>query len=141
MHSERQHILVVDHDAARRAAIESVLREDGFAVTAAPEGLTALRILQGESFPLMVTALDLPGALDGLTMVRRVRQRHPALRTLFVADHVPQRRWDNPDYDDFIAAPFHRRELLGCVLELLQRDVIPGATDLARRCRAEPRAH
>jgi DNA-binding response OmpR family regulator len=140
MSRARQHILVVDHEPARRESIERILVDDGFALTTATEGLSALRILQRQAFPLIVAALDLPGALDGLTTVRRARRRRPALRALFTADFLPARCWDNPDSDDFIAAPFHRRELLGCVLELLQRDNLPGAADLARRCRSERRA-
>jgi DNA-binding response OmpR family regulator len=32
------------------------------------------------------------------------------------------RPWNNVELDDFIAKPFRRRELVGCVFELLQRD-------------------
>ena len=35
---------------------------------------------------------------------------------------APQRpTWSQHDNDDFIAAPFNRRDLLGCIFELLQR--------------------
>jgi hypothetical protein len=30
------------------------------------------------------------------------------------------------DLDDFIAKPFRRRELVGCVFELMQRDAVAG---------------
>jgi two-component system phosphate regulon response regulator OmpR len=131
---------LVDNDAAARGLIARILGEEGFAVTAVAEGLAALRTVQRQEFSLIITALDLPGSLDGLATVRRARTRQPALHALFTARLEPYKRWDDPDLDDFIALPFHRRELLGCVFELLQRDPMPGAADLSRRCRADRRA-
>jgi DNA-binding response OmpR family regulator len=140
MYPAGQHILVVENDDDTRSLIERILGEEGFAVTAVTEGLGALRAVQRQSFALVVAALDLPGTLDGLATVRQARARQPALRALFTADFTPRKRCDNPDSDDFIAMPFHRRELLGCVFELLQRNPVPGAADLARRCRIDRRA-
>lgn len=140
MYPAEQRILVVENDGAARDLIARILREEGFAVTAVTEGLAALRAIQRQDFRLIVAALDLPGTLDGLATVRQARARQPGLRALFTADLMPRKRWDNPDLDDFIALPFHRRELLGCVFELMQRDPVPGATDLARRCRTDRRA-
>jgi CheY-like chemotaxis protein len=140
MYPEGQHILVVENNEATRSLAERILREEGFTVTAAAEGLAALRAAQRQRFVLIIAALDLPGTLDGLATVRQARLRQPGLRALFTADFAPRKRCDNPDLDDFIAVPFHRRELLGCVYELLQRDPVPGAADLARRCRTDRRA-
>ncbi len=78
-------------------------------------------------------------ALDGVTTVRQARVRQPALRALFTAEAALGPRWDNAELDDFIAAPFHRRELLGCVFEVLHRDPVGVAADRIRRCRAERR--
>jgi CheY-like chemotaxis protein len=140
MYPAEQHILVVQNNAAARESIGHILCDEGFAVTAVAEGLAALRAVQRGNFDLIVAALDLPGTLDGLATVRQARARQPGLRALFTADFTPRKHWDDPDLDDFIALPFHRRELLGCVFELLQRDVVPGAADLARRCRTDRRA-
>jgi len=141
MYPNNRNILVIENDPHLRGLIERILAEEGFAVAAAAEGFAALRALQGARFDLIVSAIDLPGALDGLTTVRRARAQYPQLKALFTAEGTAGPRWDNPDCDDFIASPFQRRELLGCVFELLQRDPLPGATDLARRCRAELSAY
>ncbi|HZT88362.1 MAG TPA: response regulator [Stellaceae bacterium] len=140
MFPEGKRILVVDNEASRRALVERILGEEGFEVVAAAEGLTALRTLQRKRFSLIVAALDLPGTLDGLATVRQARARQPGLRALFTADFVPRKRCDDPELDDFIAFPFHRRELLGCVFELLQRNPASDVADLARRCRTLPHA-
>ena len=85
---------------------------------------------------MVIAAVELPGTLDGVTTVRRLRARQPWLKALFAGEFARGPRWAERDCDEFIAAPFHRRELLGCVFELLQRESLPGA-DLVRRSRLE----
>jgi two-component system, OmpR family, phosphate regulon response regulator OmpR len=138
MYPQGREIIVVVDEPERRERIVRILADEGFAVTAAAEGLSALRAMAARRYALVVAAVTLPGSLDGPTTVRRARQRQPWLKVLYTAE--PERRplAANPDLDDFIAAPFERRELLGCTFELLQRGA--EAADLARRIRIERRA-
>ena len=136
MYPEGQNVLVVDHDLARRQSIERILTEEGFSVTAVSGGFAAVRSAKTKRFALIITAIELPGTLDGATTVRRLRAKQPWVKALFTGTASPGPRWNNRDSDEFIAAPFHRRELLGCVFELLQRDGLPGA-DLVRRSRLD----
>jgi DNA-binding response OmpR family regulator len=137
MYPHGKDILVIDSDAARRGLIEHILAGEGFAITTVAEGLAGLRALMRQRFSLLIAAADLPGTLDGATLARQARARQPGLKTLLTGDHTIYPRLPGADRDDFIPAPFHRRELIGCVFELLQREGLPGAADLARRCRAE----
>ena len=98
--------------------------------------VAALRAAGTKRFALIITAVELPGTLDGATTVRRLRAKQPWVKALFIDTVLRGPRWNNRDSDEFIAAPFHRRELLGCVFELLQRDALPGA-DLVRRSRLD----
>ena len=121
------HILLLDHDPERRALSERVLLDAGFRVTAFAEGLSALRIATRARFALMLAAIDLPGTLDGTTTLGYLRAGQAGLKALFI---VPAPLVWEPDGgpDEFIAAPFHERDLLGCVFELLQRDTVGGHT-------------
>jgi CheY-like chemotaxis protein len=123
MYPEGKRILVIDDDTRRRQLVERILIEEGFAVTAVAQGFSAIRAVAGGPFALAIAAVDLPGTLDGPNTMRQLRARQPSLKALFTGDvaQPPQR----PDraYDDFIPAPFHRRDLLGCVFELLQREI------------------
>jgi len=134
MFPEDEAILVVDTDGERREAMATMLREEGFPVTLATEGLTALRLVATRRFALVVAAFDLPGTLDGVTTMRQARLRCPGVKFLLVAEpgNWPPRR---SRADEMIAAPFHRWELLGCIFELIHRAAAAEATDLARRCR------
>lgn len=140
MYPDGQEILVVVDDRERRERIGWILAEEGFAVTVAAEGLSALRAAGARRFSLMVAALRLPGFLDGPTVVRQARSRQPWLKALYTDELGAPPACGNPDTEDFIAAPFERRELLGCVFELLQRSEARAAADLACRIRVERRA-
>jgi DNA-binding response OmpR family regulator len=133
MNPEAQKILVIDSDSRRRHLSERVLSEEGFAVTAVAEGFSAIRAAVSGRFALAIAAVELPGTLDGLTTVRQIRARQPWLKALFTGDVAERPWWPNPDCEDFIAAPFHCRDLLGCVFELLQREI--GRVGPGRDCR------
>lgn len=135
MYPEGEEILVVDDDSARRRAIETILRDEGFPVTVAGEGFAALRLLATRDFRLLVAALHLPGMLDGITTVRQARVRRPRLKALLVAEHGALPSCGVRPLADVIAAPFHRWELLGCVFELLHRSPDADTADLIQRCR------
>ena len=121
MYPAEKHILVIDSDTRRRLQTERLLRDEGLPVTAVGEGFSALRAAGMGRFELAVVALDLPGALDGGETLRQLRLRQPWLKALYVGPARAQPRWLDPDREEFVAAPMHRRELLGCVFELLQR--------------------
>lgn len=140
MYPQGNEILVVVHEPKRRERIVRVLADEGFAVTAAAEGLTALRASANRRFGLIVAAVNLPGSLDGPTIVRRARQHQPWLKVLYTDEPASRPALGNPDTDDFIALPFERHELIGCTFELLQRTALSHAEDLGRRIRTELRA-
>jgi two-component system, OmpR family, phosphate regulon response regulator OmpR len=126
MYPEGQQVLVIDDDARRRQLIERTLIEEGFAVTAAAEGFSAIRAAASGQFVLVITAVSLPGTLDGPATIRQLRDRHPRLKALFTGDVSEWPRRPDRICDDFIPSPFHRRDLIGCVFELLQREIVHG---------------
>ena len=135
MYPEGKHVLVIDDDAARRQLSERVLISAGFAVTVVADGFSAIRAADRGRFALALAAASLPGMLDGRATVRQIRARQPWLKALFTGD-AAGRPWPQRDCDDFIAAPFRSRELLGCVFELLQRDAARRHLDRADHSRA-----
>jgi two-component system phosphate regulon response regulator OmpR len=139
MYPEGQEILIVIDDGERRERVTRILGDEGFAVTAAAEGLAALRAVGAQRFAMVVAAARLPGSLDGATTVRQARTRQPWLKALFIDESNIRHNRGNPDIDDFIAAPFERHEFIGCIFELLQRGASE-ARDLSLRARTELRA-
>jgi DNA-binding response OmpR family regulator len=123
---ERQ-ILVLDADSTERTSIQQVLAREGFEVAAVADAPSALRQLETKAFALVVAEIRLPGPLDGITTLRLARAKRPGLKCLFTSAIVPARLWGDDELDDFIAKPLDRRELLGCVFELLARGNHPEA--------------
>jgi DNA-binding response OmpR family regulator len=129
MYPVQQEILVVEGDESARALIEQTLGEQGFAVTAAADGHAALQQIETKLFAMIIAEIRLPGTLDGFTMVHQARTRQPRLKCLFTSRSAPPPPWGKDELDEFIAKPFHPRELLGCVFELIERDAAPGSAD------------
>jgi two-component system, OmpR family, phosphate regulon response regulator OmpR len=129
MYPAGQQILIIDDDARRRAVSERVLSEAGFAVTTVSEGFSAIRAAGSRRVALAIAAVELPGVLDGRSTVRQIRTRQPWLKALFTGAAAGRQWRRNRDCDDFIASPFDQRDLLGCVFELLQRDIGGGHAD------------
>jgi two-component system, OmpR family, phosphate regulon response regulator OmpR len=136
MYPEGNRILVIDDDTRRRQLSERALIEEGFAVTAVPEGFSAIRAAQSGRFALAITAVGLPGTLDGLTTMRQLRARQPWLKALFTGDVSYRPQCPDRNRDDFIPSPFDRRDLIGGVFELLQREVAQPMPDRGNRSRA-----
>jgi len=71
--TEPPRILVADDDAVCRKVARKLLTDEGFEVTEAPDGETAMERLQsGEDYTLAVLDLNLPG-LSGRDVLARVR--------------------------------------------------------------------
>jgi DNA-binding response OmpR family regulator len=139
MYPEGQEILVVIEDCAWRERVVRILADEGFAVSAAAEGLAALRAIGAQRFALIIAAVRLPGSLDGMTTVHQARVKQPWLKALFIDDSLARRDRHYSETDDVITAPFERHELIGCTFELLQRGKTETA-DLSRRLRTKLRA-
>ncbi len=76
-------ILVVDDDRGMRDLLARVLGDAGHAISAVESGEAALVLLAREEFDLLVVDKNLPG-LDGLGVLRLVRQHQPGLRAIMI---------------------------------------------------------
>ncbi len=77
MASERPSLLVVDDDLQSRQTLHYFLNQHDFDVTEATNGTEALELLKGDRFDLVLLDVEMPG-LDGLQVLRQVREMHPA---------------------------------------------------------------
>jgi len=82
-------VLVVEDDGDVRAHSAGILRELGYSVLEAPDGSTALRILDDRrDIELLFTDVGLGGGLDGRRLGDEARRRHPALKVLFTSGYA-----------------------------------------------------
>ena len=82
-------ILVVEDDDDVRANSTTMLRELGYTVLEAPNGLSALRILDAKAdIDLLFTDIGLPGGVNGRQLADRARLDRPDLKVLFTSGYA-----------------------------------------------------
>ena len=79
--SDQKNILVVDDDKSVRTTFSSVLRKEGYRVTAVENGYEAIKAIDEESFDLALVDLRMPG-LDGIEVLKKIKTRRPQTRVI-----------------------------------------------------------
>jgi two-component system response regulator MprA len=120
-------IVVAEDDPSVRNAVQRVLELEGYNVSVAPDGNTALDMIASVKPHAVVMDVMMPFA-DGLTVTRELRQRGnrtPIL--LLTARHEVGDRVAGLDAgaDDYLVKPFAVDELLARVRALLRRNESP----------------
>jgi DNA-binding response OmpR family regulator len=112
-------ILVVDDEEAIRLLYQVELREAGYQVRAAADGAEALRMV-GEARPdLMTIDLRMPG-MDGVELLRRVRENHRDLPIIICTAYGDSRRdFGTWAADAYITKSANLTELKARIRELL----------------------
>lgn len=80
-------VLIVDDEAGLREFIADALADDGHDTTTAADGLSALKQLHERAFDLMLTDLRMPGALDGVDLLRKAKTDQPELEVIVLTAH------------------------------------------------------
>ncbi len=118
-----KHILVVDDEAGVREVVQRYLERDGFLVSTAATGPEALTIIETErDIGLVVLDVMLPG-LDGIEIIKRVRQ-HSAVPIILLSarsDELDRVVGLETGADDYVPKPFSPRELVSRVKAVLRR--------------------
>ena len=116
-------ILVVDDEPHIRAVLRGYLEADGFAVSEAGDGETALRLVRDGAPDLVLLDVMLPG-MDGLEVLRQVRTFSEVYVILVTArtEEVDKLVGLGVGADDYVTKPFSPREVAARVKAVLRRD-------------------
>ncbi|WP_372421418.1 response regulator [Salinarimonas chemoclinalis] len=120
--SASQHILVVDDDPGIRQMLTRYLADEGFRVSAAESGAAMWAVLETDPADLVLLDLVLPQD-DGLILARELRQRSDVgiIMVTGRGDVVDRVVGLEIGADDYIAKPFHLREVLARIKTVLRR--------------------
>ena len=77
-------ILVVDDEPSVRESLSAWLAEDGYAVDTAPAGAEAVEMLRATDYAVCFVDLKMPGGMDGLEVLREIRQLRPETAVLII---------------------------------------------------------
>lgn len=117
------HILIVDDDSRVTNALRRTLAYEGYHISTALDGETALLVARTKSPDLLILDLMLPG-MNGLDVCRRIRAAEQSIAILMltardaVADRVVGLE---TGADDYLVKPFALEELLARIKALLRR--------------------
>jgi two-component system OmpR family response regulator len=128
-------VLVVEDNSDTGAYIRQGLREQGYAVDLASDGIQGLDYAVAGVYDLLILDRMLPG-LDGLDLLRRLRERGVATPAIFlsargnVGDRVEGL---DAGADDYLVKPFSFAELLARIRVVLRRgaEVVPTILQVA----------
>ncbi|MEF9964406.1 MAG: heavy metal response regulator transcription factor [Comamonas sp.] len=115
-------ILIIEDETKSAEYLKKGLRDSGYQVEVAHDGIDGLFIAQSSDFDLLILDVMLPG-MDGWGVIRRFRERSqvPVL-FLTARDSVEDRvKGLELGADDYLIKPFSYAELLARVRTLLRR--------------------
>jgi DNA-binding response OmpR family regulator len=115
-------ILVVDDDLELSGLIGYALRQAGYMVVEAGDGIAALDVFERESPALVILDVNLP-RLSGLEVCRKIRaaSRVPVMMLTVRSAEEDQVHALDLGADDYLTKPFSPRTLLARVRALLRR--------------------
>jgi two-component system, OmpR family, alkaline phosphatase synthesis response regulator PhoP len=121
----KRKILVIEDEPDIRELIVYNLEREGFAVTAAENGLDGVRLAAREAPELILLDLLLPG-LDGLEVCRKLKLETNTQKTPIIMVSAKGEETDivlglGVGADDYITKPFRPKELIARVKAVLRR--------------------
>lgn len=116
------HIVIVDDDELLRNRLSAYLASEGFRVTTAESAARFRDLLGRERIDLAVVDITMPGE-NGLSLTRFLREQSDIGVVILTGKGDPIDRAIGLEVgaDDYVAKPFHLRELLARVRSVLRR--------------------
>ena len=125
----RQQILIVDDEPNMRKVLGAMLRQAGYDVVTACDGLEALGELEAHHIDVVITDLRMP-RLDGMGLLQKLQERFPALPVILITAHGTVEAAVQAlkcGAFDFITKPFDRTEMRQVVDKAVRTHVLgPG---------------
>jgi CheY-like chemotaxis protein len=120
--NEQPLALVVEDETLLRLHAAGLLEEHGFAVLEAANAAEALTVLQSRGdVRLLFTDIQMPGALDGMDLVREVHARWPRVLLVIASGRIKPPQAEIPDDGRFVSKPYGAQELFREVDDLMRK--------------------
>ncbi|MBL6459009.1 response regulator [Belnapia sp. T6] len=115
----RATILVVEDDERVREVAAETLRDSGFRVIAAGDGLEALNLLRrGEHFDVLFSDIVMPGGMSGIELAQIARRLRPQLPVLLATGYAATAAGAGEHGFEVLAKPYDQYELARRIAEL-----------------------
>ncbi len=112
-------ILVVEDEVLIRLVIADELRAQGFSVVEAASADQALSYFQaGVQVDLVLSDIEMPGSMNGVGLIQRLRVTAPNLPTVLTSGASPAAH----DADAFVSKPYDMGKVVALIAKLLHRE-------------------
>ncbi|MBO5354345.1 MAG: response regulator transcription factor [Lachnospiraceae bacterium] len=135
---EYNHILVVEDDKEILEGIKIYLKNQGYIVFGAGNGIEGLDVIEKEEIHLAIVDIMMP-KMDGITMTMRLREKHdfPVIMLTAKSEEIDKITGLNVGADDYVTKPFAPMELMARVNSQLRRykkfmDALQGTMEVKR---------
>ncbi len=121
--TRKDKVLLVEDEESLAIGLEYNLNEEGYEVVRAGDGERAIELFDAEDIDLVILDIMLP-RIDGFGVAEHIRENSPQMPILMLtartapADRI---RGLETGADDYLAKPFHLKELLLRVRGMLKR--------------------
>lgn len=113
-------LLVVEDEPLLRLDIVDFLTDEGFIVWEADNAAKAMdTLVHHQEIRLVLTDVDMPGAMDGIKLATYVRDRWPPLKIIVVSGYRTVHRDDIPPESRFVSKPYDPRQIVRTIREML----------------------
>ena len=112
-------ILVVEDELFVRLNVAMSLEDEGYRVIQAANAEEALAVLQTQTpVHLVLTDVDMPGAIDGLQLAAQVRMQLPDVKVVLMSGHINELP-TGASIDAFVRKPLLMDTIFECLDRLL----------------------
>ena len=80
----KKNILVVDDESSIRESLSGILRDEGYEVSVATDGVTALKRVEEDPPDLMFLDIVMPG-IDGLETLQKLKEKFPEIYVIIIS--------------------------------------------------------
>ncbi|HJX30704.1 MAG TPA: sigma-54 dependent transcriptional regulator, partial [Thermodesulfobacteriota bacterium] len=80
----KKNILVVDDESSIRESLSGILRDEGYEVSVATDGVTALKKVEEDPPDLIFLDIVMPG-IDGLETLQKLKERFPEIYVIIIS--------------------------------------------------------
>lgn len=128
------HILVVEDDNTIAMGLVAALEHERFEVRHVDSGEDAVAAVRERTPDLVISDIMLPGGIDGLQVMRTVKQEFPSVPVIMLTartDEIDRVMGLEMGADDYVTKPFSLREVIARVkARLRERSTEPRTPDV-----------
>jgi two-component system, response regulator PdtaR len=109
-------ILIVEDDVLANEYLDFILQQAGYEVLSATSADEAAGLLEDrEDIQLIVTDINLPGAINGLKLAAAAKAKRPKVNIIIVTGYTAPTNDETPPGSLFIPKPYNARKIIEAV--------------------------